>query len=199
MGFAVIGGTPVDTTFAAAIGGTSVVHGDDAAMLALRLRDVPLDAPIAGSPLEPLLASPAPSAPGVAVLQLEASRIDWLASAEAFRMYHGHQRALEARGCVLVALDESLVGHAVWVADAFAQELVVLSVRAPSAACLTRLVTRARDVAARAGLARVRLWGNDAGGADGAEVAPRIGRLPMMKALSPRVTDWAHVQRGLWY
>ena len=118
-------------------------------------------------------------------------------------MDRGLQRALDTRGCVLSSPNGAPLAHAVWVADAHANELVVLALHAPTSDSASRLLVRAAGVAAAAGLARVRVWGPDEAirGVAGVALVPRVGRLPMLHALSPlaAAAGWAHIQRGLWY
>lgn len=133
--------------------------------------------------------------------RLTPSRLDWAVAPERFRVAQGLHAPLAARGSRYAG------GVAVWCMDA--NELAILLLRAPTIAVAQALLTRAQDVAAIAGLARVRLWEgaqtqagdsiNDWVAAQGGgAVEPRTQRIPMVLAFE-KPLSLCGVDRGLWY
>ena len=155
---------------------------------------------------------PAPALPpAAAALLLSPARLAWLCEAEAWRGAQGLLPGpLAARGAVLrgegAPLADTNMGVCVWAADAARGDLVVLLLRAPSAAGLRALLARAQAVAAGARLQRVRVWDSADGAAERAVGLlrawreARAGKLPMVApAPGEPAGEWREPERGTWY
>ena len=131
--------------------------------------------------------------------KLTPSRLDWAVAPERIKVARGLQTPLIARGARLAG------GVVVWCVDV--NELAILLLRAPTLAVAQALLMRARDVAAVAGLACVRLWEgartlagdsiNEWVAAQGG-VEPRKGRIPMSLGLKKKL-NLCGMDRALWY
>jgi GNAT superfamily N-acetyltransferase len=150
--------------------------------------------PVGVEPLaEPLPAPPAlPPPPGVLELHPGAAQLDWHLERERFYAAELSRRRPAAPGARLGG------SSMCWAASYKSDELVVLWRHLEAPAHLEPLLAAARFAACEAGVRRLRLWEAPGERLPDAQRVPRTDEVPMFAPLSPSVSTWVQLHRGLW-